>query len=324
MLLSALTPRVSVIVPLYNKAPYVRRTLDSISQQTFSDFEVIVVDDGSTDHGPEIVRAFDDERVRLITQANLGPGAARNRALDEARGDLIAFLDADDEWLPDYLADGVDLIDRAGDKVASITCGYFTEPGSNSHTTMWQRRGVSEGAHTIDASTSAPLLVHMLAYMSPCTTLARASLFRRWGGFYDRDRCTYAEDAHLWLKVLLNETVAFTLKPLARLHIEASSLSKNLPAARPIEPFLLNPEEIERACPPHLQELLKRVLAVRAFKTACVLGYWGRWREARAITRQFAIEGAWRLPKYFLAEVCSTPIGAGLGWVARRLALWRV
>ena len=319
-----MTPRVSVIVPLYNKAPYVRRALDSIARQSFRNFEVIIIDDASTDEGPEIVRAYGDQRIQLITQRNMGPGAARNRGLDVARGEFIAFLDADDEWLPDYLSEGLCALDQAGLQVVSVTCAYFTEPGSRSHLSMWRRRGVSEGVHTTDASTSAPLLVHMLAYMSPCTTLARASLFRRWGGFYDHDRCTYAEDAHLWLKVLLNETVAFTLKPLARLHLEASSLSKNLPAARPVEPFLHNPEEIERACPPHLRELLRRVLAVRAFKTACVLGYWGRWREARAITRRFTIDGAWRLPKYFLAQVCSTPIGTGLGWASRALTVWRL
>ena len=318
-----MTPRVSVIVPLYNKAPYVRRALDSITHQSFRDFEVIIVDDGSTDEGPEIVRAYGDQRVQLITQRNMGPGAARNRGLEVARGEFIAFLDADDEWLPDYLGEGLQALDDAGPQVVSVTCAYFTEPGCRSHLLMWRRRGVSEGAHTIDASTSAPLLVHMLAYMSPCTTLARASLFRRWGGFYDRNKCTYAEDAHLWLKVLLNETVAFTHKPLARFHLEASSLSKNLPAAHPVEPFLLDPEEIERACPPHLEELLRRVLAVRAFKTACVLGYWSHWREARAITRRFTVDGAWRLPKYFLAQVCGTPIGAGLGWASRALASWR-
>jgi len=253
--------------------------------------------------------------MRLVTQRNMGPGAVRNRGLEVARGEFIAFLDADDEWLPDYLSEGLRALDDAGPDVVCVTCAYFTEPGNRSHLSMWKRRGVSAGKQTIDASTSPPLIAHMLAYMSPCTTLARASLFRRWGGFYDRDRCTYAEDAHLWLRVclrvLLNETVAFTLKPLARVHVEASSLGKNLPAARPVEPFLLNPEEIERACPPHLQELLRRVLGVRAFKIACVLGYWGHWREARAITKRFTIGGAWRLPKYFLAQMCSTPIGRG-------------
>src|SRR5687767_12772807 len=95
---------VSVIVPLYNKGPYVRRMLDSISAQTFSDFELIVVDDGSTDDGPVQVDRHPDRRIRMVRQANAGPGAARNRGISEASGELIAFLDADDEWLREYLA----------------------------------------------------------------------------------------------------------------------------------------------------------------------------------------------------------------------------
>src|SRR5262249_7159571 len=87
--------RVSIITPLYNKAPYIRRTLDSVAAQTFRDFELIVVDDGSTDGGERLVADYVDERVRLIRQPNAGPGAARNRGIAEARGELLAFLDAD-------------------------------------------------------------------------------------------------------------------------------------------------------------------------------------------------------------------------------------
>ncbi|CAN5567103.1 hypothetical protein BH20ACI3_BH20ACI3_43320 [soil metagenome] len=314
-----MTPRVSVIVPLYNKAPFVRRALDSIARQTFKDYEVIVVDDGSTDQGPEIVRAVGDERVRLITQANLGPGAARNRALPEAQGDLIAFLDADDEWQPNYLAEVVDLLDAAGEEVASATCGYFTEPSNKSHTTMWQRRGLTEGTHRVNASSSAALVVHMLAYMSPCTTITRAATLRRWGGFYSRDKCRYAEDSYLWLKVLMNEPIAINLQPLARLHLEASSLSKNLAGARPVEPFLMHPGEMEKSCPPHLRDLLRRVLAIRALKTACVLGYWGHWQKASKLVSRFHVPGLWKLPYYAPSLICRTPLGGMIAKAWRRI-----
>src|SRR5947209_3795753 len=104
--------RVSVIIPLYNKAPYVRRTLDSVRAQTFADYEVIVVDDGSTDGGAAVVEGFGDPRFRLIAQPNAGPGAARNRGLAEAGGEFVAFLDADDEWLPTFLERSLALLDR--------------------------------------------------------------------------------------------------------------------------------------------------------------------------------------------------------------------
>jgi glycosyltransferase involved in cell wall biosynthesis len=311
--------RVSVVIPLYNKAPHVGRALRSVSAQTFGDFEVIVVDDGSTDGGAREVAAHGDGRVRLVRQANAGPGAARNRGVGEARGELLAFLDADDEWLPEFLEEGVRALDAGGPGVASVTFGYFLHPPGESTEAMWRARGIGDGVRRVSPGTTPADVVSMLAYMSPCTTLARAEAVRRWGGFYERGRCLYAEDAHLWLKVLLNEAVAFRLAPLARFHQDASDLSSNLAGARPVEPFLEHPEEIEAACPAELRPLLARVLAARAFKTACVLGYWGHWREARAIFRRFNLPGAWRLPYYAPALVCSTPVGARLGAALRRL-----
>lgn len=102
-----MTPLISVVVPLYNKAEYIRRTLDSVLAQTCRDYECIVVDDGSRDDGPAIVAAEQDPRVRLITQRNAGVSAARNAGVAAAQAPLIAFLDADDEWLPTHLEEAV-------------------------------------------------------------------------------------------------------------------------------------------------------------------------------------------------------------------------
>ena len=93
----------SVVIPLYNKEATIERALFSVLNQSIQDFEVIVVNDGSTDNGPNVVQSFDDPRILMIHQDNQGVSAARNRGIAEAKHDLIAFLDADDVWLPGFL-----------------------------------------------------------------------------------------------------------------------------------------------------------------------------------------------------------------------------
>lgn len=104
--------KISIVIPLYQKAAYIGRALESVLAQSHADFELIVVDDGSTDGGAEVVRSCADPRVRLLSQANCGASAARNRGVGEATSELIAFLDADDEWEPDFLETVISLYDR--------------------------------------------------------------------------------------------------------------------------------------------------------------------------------------------------------------------
>lgn len=311
---------ISVVVPLYNKAPYVLRALDSIAAQIYRDFEVIIVDDGSTDGGGQIAADYSDSRFRVLTQPNSGPGAARNRGIAEASAQLVAFLDADDEWLPSYLSAAHEALQHYGQQVASFTSGYIDYPGGLSTERLWRKRGLEDGVYRVNKDSSPALLAHSLAYMSPCTTVSRTEVLRKWGGFYSRSRCVFGEDAFLWLKILLNETVAFQLRPEVRLHREAANLSKNLEGPRPLEPFLEDPALITAVCPPELRDLLQELYTFRAFKTACFWGYWGAWRQARALRNRFRSPLDYRLPYYTSSLVCSTPMGAAIGTLLRMLA----
>ena len=89
-------PKISVVIPLYNKGFIISETLESLLAQTFTDFEIVIVNDGSTDNSFEIVSQFTDSRINLFQQENKGAAAARNLGIEKATGELIAFLDADD------------------------------------------------------------------------------------------------------------------------------------------------------------------------------------------------------------------------------------
>lgn len=120
--MSSDTPLVSVIIPAYNAAAFIDRTLRSVLAQTYRHLEVLVVDDGSIDRTPKIVAAFarQDDRVRLLQQANAGVAAARNLAIAHAQGELIAPIDADDLWYPDNLERQVECMVQGGHSVGLV------------------------------------------------------------------------------------------------------------------------------------------------------------------------------------------------------------
>jgi glycosyltransferase involved in cell wall biosynthesis len=120
---------ISIIIPLYNKEFHIERTLKSVLSQTFQEFEVIIVDDGSTDNSVLEVNKFNDKRIRIISQENMGVSAARNRGIEESKYDFVSFLDADDEWVPDYLNTIHTLIVKYKDCSVYATSYYIDTKG---------------------------------------------------------------------------------------------------------------------------------------------------------------------------------------------------
>ena len=118
-------PLISVVIPLYNKAPFIVKTIESVLHQSFDDFEVVIVDDGSTDHSAEVVRQhFTSEKIHLIEKENGGPSSARNRGVQEAKGNWIVLLDADDFLLPYSLKYFASLIEKGRDY---YICNYYVK-----------------------------------------------------------------------------------------------------------------------------------------------------------------------------------------------------
>jgi glycosyltransferase involved in cell wall biosynthesis len=138
-------PMFSVIIPTYNRASFVTKAVDSVLRQSFKDYEVIVVDDGSTDTTRQALQQYGN-RITVFHQANSGVSAARNRGIENANGKWIAFLDSDDEWKENYLARQLEHIRSNPNVIAFITNAINIHPGGVSHThfqnTILKRFGV--------------------------------------------------------------------------------------------------------------------------------------------------------------------------------------
>ena len=119
-------PSVSVVIPTFNRAELLPAAIRSVLNQTFQDFEILIVDDGSSDTTPDIVKTFDDKRIHYIRHAvPRGGAAARNTGIAHSRGEYVAFLDDDDEWYPHKLARQMEVMRKSEPEVAAIYSGYF-------------------------------------------------------------------------------------------------------------------------------------------------------------------------------------------------------
>ena len=308
-------------MPLYNKAASIERTLCSIQAQKMSGFEVIVVNDGSTDESVARVEAFlretRDRRFRLIHQRNEGPGSARNRGVEAATAEWVAFLDGDDEWQPTYLERCLGLLAEHPEANA-ISTAWFDEPGRISFVPRMQAVNVSTGLHITRPDTNTKQLAMVLVFMSPCSTVARRQRVLEFGGFREGG-CKFGEDVHLWIQFLMSDPVYVLLEEQAIFHRHLAGLSGNYKGARPVEPFLEDPSSIRESCPGPKREKLNELLAVRAFKTALMLAYWGHWREAAALRRKFSVPTERQLPLHWISMLAASPLGAAAGAVARKL-----
>ena len=188
----------TTIIPVYNRAKLIRATLDSVLSQQGADQQVIVVDDGSTD-GTDQVLADYGQRITVLQQANRGPGAARNLALEQARGAYIAFIDSDDLWLPWTLATYRQVIEEY-DRPAFIASDEwtFTDPSAG---------GNLSGLY--QASLRAIVYDDYYAsgeeggWVPLCGAVVRADVLREVGGFADQD--ANFEETDLWLRLGTSE-----------------------------------------------------------------------------------------------------------------------
>ena len=127
--MSSNNPLVSVIIPTYNRADVIGRSIRSVLNQSHENFQMLIIDDGSTDSTEEVINSFDDDRIKYIYQKNQGANAARNQGIKIAEGDYISFLDSDDVFYPDYLSRSISAISNASSEcIGSATANVSYSP----------------------------------------------------------------------------------------------------------------------------------------------------------------------------------------------------
>lgn len=278
-------PEISVVIPLYNKGPHIGRALRSVLNQTFQDFEVVVVDGGSTDEGPAVVRSFDDRRISLFLQEGTGVSTARNQAVERSRADLVAFLDADDEWMPGHLETVLRLrgkhpeagmyatayrVQTMDGEVRSAEYRELPEP-------PWE--GLMPNYFKSAALGEYPVITSGMAVPK--------SIFEEVGGF--PIGYWWGEDADLFGKIALKYPVAFGWELGVIYHCDASNRAcdKRSPLDHE-EPFVKTAREAIEAgmVPPDLLEPLIEYISLKEINRAFLNISAGRSDDAEVILKQ--------------------------------------
>lgn len=201
-------PFFSVVIPLYNKNDTIAATIKSVLGQSFGDFELLVIDDGSTDNSVEIVKGFSDRRIKIISQPNGGEGAARNNGITSASADYVSLLDADDIWHEGYLAKMRDMIEKYPD--AGIYCCAMVACYGNGQRVIYTRREYLDGVEDICTDDYFDVAGDWSFMFSSTITIPK-KVFEKVGLFLPRVKM--GPDLEMWARILLEYKMAYSPKP---------------------------------------------------------------------------------------------------------------
>lgn len=213
------SPTVSVIIPTYNRAHMVGRAIQSVLNQTYQDFELIIVDDASTDNTEEVAKSFNDERLQYIRhEKNSGSSVApRNTGIELARGEYIAFLDSDDEWLPQKLEKQMDKFNSVSPDVGLVYCGYA---GVNRETGEALREYTPNGRGEV-----FKLMVER-NLLGSLTVLIRKECFQK-AGVFDTEFLS-SQDWDMWIRISKYYKFDFIPEVLAKYYVHDKRGSVNV------------------------------------------------------------------------------------------------
>lgn len=208
----------SVVIPLYNKENHIKRAMDSVLDQSYQKFELIIVDDGSTDKGVAKVEEYSDIRIKLIKQKNQGVSAARNKGIREAKHNYIGLLDADDEWDDSFLAEILSLIKKYPEMGGYATSYKFITRENNKEVipefSCFIKSFKGEIKNYFKYSLKDPLI-------SASSVVIPKKIFNK-TGYFD-EALTKGEDLDLWYRIALEYNFAFSSEMLVTYHKEANN-----------------------------------------------------------------------------------------------------
>jgi glycosyltransferase involved in cell wall biosynthesis len=213
-----MNPKVSVVIPTYNRAAKVQSAIESVLSQTYSDLEVIVVDDGSSDGTGQILGEIFGDRIRYYGQTNQGVSVARNKGVEEARGEWIAFLDSDDLWENDKLEWQFKALERFGPQCSGCYTDtrLFNHPETRTLFQMAEESYKHEGMMGVNTDVLRLLVrpggAGMVVHLS--SLLARADVVRKTGGF--DPKLLYSEDSEFMFRLAMLTGFCYVNRPLIR------------------------------------------------------------------------------------------------------------
>jgi glycosyltransferase involved in cell wall biosynthesis len=215
-------PKVSVIIPVYNGGEFLSKAMESVIAQTYSDWQIVAVNDGSTDNSLEILRMYEHRlpsKIHIVSQKNSGASSARNRGIIESKGEYIAFLDSDDSWLPEKLEKQVEFLESNKELGLVYSDCYIIDNGSN----------MEENTYLCRTKPFRGNIFSELVYnnfIPTSTVLVRRKVLDKVGLFNPVLRIS--QDYDLWLRLAEIYSVDFINQPLAKYRFHNEGISKNV------------------------------------------------------------------------------------------------
>ncbi|MBN3888726.1 MAG: glycosyltransferase family 2 protein [Nostoc sp. JL31] len=267
-------PKVSIVIPAYNSLKFLPETMESVFKQTFKDFEVLVVNDGSSDDTEHWVSQIADPRVKLITQENQGLSGARNTGIAHASGEYIAFLDADDLWEPTKLEKQVLCLEENSEIGLVYTWVSLIDENGNFTGRVFKNYAENDVWHK--------LIEHNIVE-SGSVAMVRRQCFDTCG-LFDRNLRSFVEDWDMWLRIASRYPFKVMKEPLVYYRQHSTSASKNWEAmARSFEIVI---EKAFSAAPPELQYLKNRSYG---FANLCLA-----WKPLQSRAQDWKIAASFR------------------------------